>query len=129
MMALYDEAELAKRLRLISVFIDNGLNQDISVQLMANREKAYAKAVISGTAFLVPANNQKAVALSSETSGWLPYMMVQVSCTVAPTSGTLTIYRLRSKDDEVKLVDALRIRDTQLHDASTDADKVLIVEW
>jgi len=120
---------LREELRWITVYVDNGLNQDVTVQVKANREKAYAKAVNIGSAFTVSANSQDARSLSVETSGWLPYIMVEVQCSVAPTSGSLTIYKIRSKDDQVLLVDALEIRDTTLHTPTTDPDKVLIQEW
>jgi hypothetical protein len=120
---------LAEKLRLISVYVDNGLNQTVTVQIKANREASYSKSVNVGSSFAVPANSQDARSLSVETSGWLPYIMVEVSCSTAPTSGSLTIYRIRSKDDQVKLVDALEIRDTALHTPASDSERVKIVEW
>jgi len=121
--------ELREELRLISIFIDNGLDQDVTVQVKTNREAVHAKAVNVGSAFTVSANSQDARSLSVETSGWLPYIMVEVQCSVAPTSGALDIYRIRGRDDEVKLVDSLEIRDTNLHTPTTDPNKVLIQEW
>jgi len=120
---------LREELRLISIYIDNGLDQDVTIQVKANREKVYDKSVNVGSSFTVSANSQDARTLSPETSGWLPYIMVEVSCSVAPTSGSLTIWKLRSKDDQVKLVDALAIRDTNTHTPTTDPNKVLIQEW
>ena len=115
--------------RSISIFVDNGLDQAVTIQVKANRENAYAKSVNVGSSFSVPANSQDARSLSVETSGWLPYIMVEVSCSVAPTSGSLTIYRIRSNIEQNKLIDALEIRDTNLHTPVTDPDKVLIQEW
>jgi len=102
---------LKNELKLISIYIDNSLNQDVTIQVKANRE------------------SQDARTLSPETSGWLPYIMVEVQCSVAPVSGSLTIWKIRSKDNQIKLVDALEIRDTNLHTPDTDPDKVLIQEW
>jgi len=82
-----------------------------------------------GSPFTVSANSQDARSLSVETSGWLPYIMVEVSCAVAPTTGSLTIYRIKSKNDQIKLVDALEIRDTDTHTPDSDPDKILIQEW
>lgn len=118
-----------RNLRLISIFVDNGLDQAVTVQVKANRESSYTKAIDTGSSFTVSANSQDARSLSVETSGWLPYIMVEVSCSVAPTSGSLTIYRLRSKEDQVLLVDALQIRDTNTHTPTSDPTKVLIQEW
>lgn len=119
----------AEELKLISIFVDNGLNQAVTVQVQSNRENAHAKAVNTGSAFTVSANGSDARSLSVETSGWLPYIMVEVSCSVAPASGSLTIYRIRSTGDQVELVDALEIRDTATHTPTTDPTKVLIQAW
>lgn len=121
--------ELMKELRFISIYIDNGLDQDVTIQIRANREKAYAKSVPVGSPFTVRANSQDARSLSVETSGWLPYIMVELSCSIAPTDGSLTVFRIRGIGDEVKLVDALEVRDTAVHTPDTDPYKILIQEW
>ena len=123
------EIELRKALKQISIFVDNGLDQAVTIQVKANRENAYAKSVNVGSSFSVPANSQDARSLSVETSGWLPYVTVSVQCEVAPTSGSLTIYRILSKNDQAKIVDSLEIRDTNIHDNSTDPTKIFVVEW
>ena len=120
---------LAEKLRFITIFVDNGLDQAVTVQVKANRVKEYAKAVNVGSAFTVSAGGTDARSLSVETSGWLPYIMVEVSCSTAPTSGALDVYLVRSKDDQPKLVDSLAIRDTSPHNPSTDPAKVMILEW
>jgi len=120
---------LIEKLRLISVFVNNGLDQDVTVQVKVNREKVTTKAVNLGTAFTVPAGKSNFRSLSVETSGWLPWIYVEVSCAVAPTFGELDIYRIRNKDDQVRLVHALEIRDTLKHDPDTDPTKIFIVEW
>jgi hypothetical protein len=120
---------LAEKLRVVSVFVDNGLNQAVTVQLKANREGAYAKSVNVGSAFTVNAGSQDSRTLTPDSCGWLPYITVEVSCSTAPTSGTLDIYLVRTKDDQPKLVDSLAIRDTSTHNASTDPTKILIFEW
>jgi len=116
-------------LRLITVFVDNGLDQDVTIQIKANRVENTSKAVDIGSAFTVSANSTDARSLSVETSGWLPYLFVEVQCSVAPTSGSLSIYRVRSKDEQVALVNSLEIRDTNVHNPNTDPEKVLIQEW
>jgi len=118
----YMRRMLREELRLISIFIDNGLNQDVNIQVVANREASHTKRVDVGSAFAVSANSTDSRSLSPETSGWLPYISCVATCSVAPTSGSLTIYRIRSKDDQVKIFDALEIRDTLSHDGE-------VVEW
>jgi hypothetical protein len=113
----------------VSVFIDNGLDQAVTVQLKANRENAYAKSVNVGSAFTVNVSGQDSRTLTPDSCGWLPYITVEVSCATAPTSGALDIYLVRTKDDQPKLVDSLAIRDTQAHNASTDSTKIFILEW
>jgi len=121
--------DLLKALKVVSIFVDNGLDQAVTVQVKANRENAYAKSVNIGSAFSVGAGSQDARTLTPETSSWLPYVTVEVSCSTAPTSGVLDIYLVRSRDDQRKLVDSLAIRDTYVHNASTDAAKIFILEW
>ena len=120
---------LREELKAITLFIDNGLNQAVTIQVKANREKALAKSVNVGSPITVSANSTDARTLSPDTSGYLPYLTVSLQCSVAPTSGSVTVYRIRSKDDEVKVVDALSIRDVSMHDSSTDPDRIFIVEW
>ena len=121
--------EFKRALKIVSIFVDNGLNQSVTVQLKANREGAYAKSVNVGSAFTVNASGQDSRTLTPDSSGWLPYITVEVSCSTAPTSGALDVYLVRSKDDQPKLVDSLAIRDTSPHNASTDPTKVYILEW
>jgi len=121
--------EFKRALKIISIFVDNGLNQAVTVQLKANRESAYAKSVNVGSAFTVSGGSQDSRTLTPDSCGWLPYITVAVSCSTAPTSGALDIYLVRTKDDQPKLVDSLAIRDTYVHNASTDSTKIFILEW
>jgi hypothetical protein len=68
---------------------DNGLDQDVSVQVKSNREKSTTKAANVISAFTVTKNTSEARSLSMETSKWLLWIYVEVSCAVAPTSGSL----------------------------------------
>lgn len=120
---------LREELKLISIFVDNGLDQAVTIQVKANREKALPKSVNVGSPITVSAGTTDARTLSPDTSGWLPYLTVSLQCAVAPTLGSVTIYRIRSKTDEVKVVDALEIRDTLVKDNHTNPDKVFIVDW
>jgi len=120
---------LKEELRVVSLFIDNGLDKEVLVQVKANRESSYTKATNVEYPISVAANSFTAQTLSPDTFGWLPYIMVEVYCYDAPTSGSLTIWLVRNKDDQVKLVDALEIRDTDTHTPETDPDKIFIREW
>jgi len=121
--------DLMDELRLITVFIVNKLNQDVTVQVKANRVKSAVDAVNIGSSFTVSANSSDFKSLTVETSGWAPWIYTEVSCSAAPTSGSVTIYRVKNKDIEDKLVDALAITDTTMHTSTTDPNKVLVQEW
>jgi len=120
---------LREEFKTITLFIDNGLDQDVTVQVKGNRVRDLAKSVNIGSPITVLRNSTDARTLSPDTSGYLPYITVSLVCDVAPTSGSITIYRIRSSADEVKVVDALEIRDTSAHDNSTDPTKIFVVGW
>ena len=126
-----DELREALRLELkvVTVYVVNLLDKPVTVQVKGNRQKDTVKAVDIGSSFTVAAGGADARTLSPETSGWLPYLTLTLSCTAAPTSGHVTAYRIRQRGDEEKIVKELAIRDTAVHDAETDPDKILIVEW
>jgi len=112
---------LREELRLITIFIDNGLNQDVTIQVVGNWQKV-KDGVNIGSAFTVSATTKDFRSLSVETSGFLPYVYVKAQCVTAPTTGSLTVLRIRSKEDIVKMFDAYEIRDTLVHESE-------IVEW
>jgi len=105
----------------ISIFVENNLDQDVTIQLAGNW-KEETDGVDIGSAFTVPARGKDFKSLSVETCGWLPYIYCKAKCNTAPTSGALTVLRIRSKDDVAKLFDAYEIRDTEEHVSE-------VVEW
>jgi len=115
--------------KVVTIYVDNGLDQSVVVQIKANRDKKYSKSINVGSPFSVSANNCDARTLTPETSGWLPYIMVEVKCDTAPTTGSLTIRCVRSMFDQAKLVDSLEIRDTSVHNPDTDPSRIFIVPW
>ena len=121
--------DLMSELRLITVFVVNKLNQTVTIQIKANRVKSAVDAVSVGSSFTVSANSSDFRSLSVETAGWAPWIYTEVSCSTAPSSGSVTIYRVKNKGIEDKLVDALAITDTATHTSTTDPNKILIQEW
>jgi hypothetical protein len=113
---------LYKGLKVISIFVDNSLDQSVTIQLKANRANSSTGAVNVGSSFSVAASSTDSRSLTPDTAGWLPYLFATVVCSVAPASGNLTVYAIRSKTDETKIFDTLAIRDTNTHTGS-------IVEW
>ena len=113
----------------VTIFVENGLDQDVTIQVKGNRVKSTSGAINVGSSFTVAKNSNDARTLTPDTSGWLPYIYVELQCSTAPSSGSVTVYLVRTRDDQVKLVDALEIRDTNVHSPDTDPDKVFIQEW
>ena len=125
---------LAEKLRLelkspVTIFVENGLDQDVTVQVKGNRQSSTSGAINVGSSFTVSANSNDARTLTPDTSGWLPYLYVELQCNTAPSSGNITVYLVKTKDEQKKLVDALEIRDTNVHNPDTDPSKVFIREW
>jgi hypothetical protein len=116
-------------LLLATIFVDNGLDQDVTVQIKANRIQSLTNSVNVDTPFVAYSGKAEARTLTPDTSGWLPYLTVSLVCSTAPTSGSVSVYLLRPKFEEVKIVDSLEIRDTAIHDASSDSDKIFVVGW
>jgi len=112
-----------------TVFIVNNLNQSVTVQLIGCRDSACSDSVNIGSAFTVNANSKDARTLTPDTSGWLPYITVQVQCSTAPSSGTLDIYFIRLANDQAKIVSSFAIRDANVHSFSTDPNNIFIVSW
>ncbi|MGB9672067.1 MAG: hypothetical protein ACPLZY_02855 [Candidatus Norongarragalinales archaeon] len=115
--------------RVITIYVNNDLNQDVAVQVKGNRDKSLVRSVNVGSAFTVSAGSADARTLTPDTSGFLPYLTVTLQCSTAPTSGSVTVYRIHTDGEEAKVVDALEIRDTVVHDGSMDPMKILVVEW
>jgi hypothetical protein len=113
----------------VTVFISNGLDQAVNVQIVGCRDPACNDSVDIGSAITISAGSKDARTLTPETSGWLPYITARIWCTSAPTSGSLDIWLVRSATDQPKIVDSLAIRDTNTHDKSTDPSNITIVSW
>jgi len=112
-----------------TVFIVNNLDQPVTVQLIGCRDPSCTDYVNVGSAFTVNAKSKDARTLTPDTSGWLPYITVQVQCSTAPTTGTLDIYFIRLANDQAKIVSGLAIRDTNVHSFSTDPNNIFIASW
>ena len=98
----------------ITIFVENGLDQDVSIQVKGNREKSTAGAINVGSSFTVVKNSNDARTLTPDTSGWLPYITVTAKCSTSPSTGKLTVWLVRAREDQVKLME-LEIRDTEEH--------------
>jgi hypothetical protein len=116
-------------LGLVTIYVINTLDQDVIVQVKGNRVQSTSNASGVGASFTIPAGKSDYRTLIAEQSGVLPYIYVELSCSTAPTAGNVTVYLIRGRDEEEKLVDALEIRDTAVHTPDTDPDKIFIRRW
>lgn len=80
---------------LFTVFVDNGLDQQVSVQVMGNRVNSTSGAVTIGASFSVAANDQEARTIDPTDEGYLPYIYLVVTAAVAPTAGVLNAYVIK----------------------------------
>jgi hypothetical protein len=123
-------AQLLRRtLGVVTVFIDNGLNQAVNVQIVGCRDRGCSDSVDVGSVIVVPAGSKDARTLTPETSGWLPFITVRVWCTTAPATGAVSVWLVRSAEDQVEIVKALEVRDTAVHSFASDPGKVFVREW
>jgi len=113
----------------VTIYVINGLDQTVTVQIKGNRTQSTTNASSVGASFTVSASSSDFRTLIAEQSGILPYIYVEVSCSSTPTSGSVSVYLIRGRDDEETLVNALEIRDTNTHTPSTDSTKILIRRW
>jgi len=113
----------------VALFVSNGLNQDTTVVVKGNASQTTKGAVPLGVTLTVKAGGTAFATLTPYTTGWLPYIYVEVRCSTAPTSGSITVLLVRTATSQDKLVDALEIRDTNTHSPDTDPDKVKILQW
>jgi hypothetical protein len=120
---------LRRILGVVTVFISNGLDRPVNVQVVGCRDRSCSDSVDVGSVIVVPAGSKDARTLTPETSGWLPFITVRVWCTTAPTTGAVSVWLVRSVEDQSLLVDSLEVRDTNVHSFATDPAKVFVREW
>ena len=71
-------------------FVNNALDQAVSVQIYGNITNSVTGAVTIGAAFTVATVDQESRTFTSNTAGWMPYIYIVVTAAVIPTSGTIT---------------------------------------
>ena len=91
---------------LVTFFVINDLNQSVTVQVKGNRrwleyveeewvldtDKVYNSALDIGSSFTVAASDSGAKAIAALVDGVLPYMFVEITAGVLPSSGDLNCY-------------------------------------
>ena len=80
---------------IITIWVENGLDQNVSVQVKGNRVNSTAGAVDIGAAFDVATVDREARTLEPTDEGFLPYIFIEVTAAVIPTAGNLNAYLIR----------------------------------
>ena len=78
-------------LQAITVYIENGHDQDLTVTIRGNKEKTTMGSVELVSAFTVSAGTTVSYTLTPETTGWLPYIYVTAKAATAPTTGEINV--------------------------------------
>ena len=120
---------LREILKTCSVKVENDLNQTCTVQIYGNHQGSTEKADTIGASFNVASGGIETRSLEPSTSGWLPFLYLNLKCATAPTSGSITARLVKAADDVELLVDTLEIRDISNHNPDTDPNKVFIRRW
>ena len=79
---------------MVTFYVDNDLDKDVSAQVFGNRTESVTKAVSIGSAFNVTAGDAVAKAITSQATGMMPYMFVRVTASSAPTTGNVNVYAI-----------------------------------
>ena len=71
-----------------TLIIHNGLNQEITVSLYGSRDEDISRKLLVGSAVVVAATTDDYQTLTD----YFPHMSVDAQCSVAPTTGDVTVY-------------------------------------
>jgi hypothetical protein len=80
---------------MFDVFVVNGLDQQVGVQVKGNRVNLVAGAVDIGASFNVATVDSESRTVVPDNDGWLPYIFVEVTAAVLPTAGDIDVYIIR----------------------------------
>ncbi|MCC6050479.1 MAG: hypothetical protein LM580_07215 [Thermofilum sp.] len=121
--------DLYRLTKIVTVYVENSLNQPVTVQILGAVSSSPSSTVPIGSSFTVSAGAADAKTLVPESSGWLPYITVSLACSTAPTSGAVRVLLIRFDGTTVVIVNNLAIRDTSAHTYATDPSYVSVVPW
>jgi hypothetical protein len=120
--------DLYRLTKIVSVYVENTLDQPVTVQLLGAISNNPSTTVPIGSSFTVSPNSADSKTLVPESSGWLPYITVSLSCTTAPTTGAVNVYLVRL-DGSVSTIARIQIRDTSTHTYKTDPASIFLAPW
>jgi len=113
----------------VTVVVYNGQDQPVNVQLIGCADNTCFNNTNIGSAFSVGSKQTVMKTLTPDTSGWAPYLTASLQCTTAPTIGGMAVSVLRTATDYQFITNSFAIRDTNVHNYSTDPNYILIVPW
>jgi hypothetical protein len=125
---MFSSRDLYRLTKIVSVYVENTLDQPVTVQILGAISSSPAATVPIGSSFTVPPNSADAKTLVPESSGWLPYITVSLACTTAPTTGVINVYLVRL-DGSVSTIASIQIRDTSTHTYQTDPASIFLAPW
>jgi len=79
----------------ITIWVENGLDQNVSVQITGNRVNSVVGAVDIGVAFDVVTLDREARTMDPTDEGFLPYIFVEITAAGVPTTGDLNAYLIK----------------------------------
>jgi len=121
--------DLYKFKKTVTIYVENSLDQPVTVQILGAPSNPPSSTVPIGTSFTVNAGSADFRTLIPEQSGWTPYITVSVSCSTAPASGSVRVILLRIDGTSDVVVNNLAIRDTLAHTYVTDPNHIKIAPW
>jgi len=83
--------------KIANIWIDNDLDQALTITVYGNREKTYDEAVQIGDPFTVNADDTESRTLTPDTSGWYPYIFIKYKADVKPTKKRLNVWVLKKR--------------------------------
>ena len=79
----------------ITIWVENTLDQIVGVQVMGNRVNSVDGAVDINDAFNVPTLDRMARTMEPTDTGFLPYIFIEVTAAGVPTTGDLNAYLIK----------------------------------
>ena len=80
---------------IITIWVENGLDDGVSVQVKGNRVNSVVGAVDIGAAFDVATDDREARTMEPTDEGFLPFIFIEVTAAGVPTDGNLNAYLIR----------------------------------
>jgi len=81
----------------LTLFVENGLDQDVTVQLRGARVDDVTKGTNVGTSFTVAAGSRGFKTYNLKEN-LVPFYYARVKASVAPTSGSVVVYAIKRLD-------------------------------